>query len=594
MSSKRITSLLAAALLALTFAVAPRADATQTLFGATRPPTLTDPDRVSVELGVKFSPTVNGTISGIRFYKSRSNTGRHIGTLWSSQGKQLARVTFSKESASGWQQARLAHPVAVRKGVTYVASYLAPSGRYSSATQGFSKPYRSKSLTVPVGGGVYAYGRGGFPSKTWNNSNYYVDVMFTPAAPQPTPEPTPKPSPGPTVPTDQPNVHIGQLPRIPWEGAAYWGRFAKANAAGWDDPDFFPVAVWWSVASSAEEVAFDKSLGINTYVLTNPQADYRLIEDGGLFYVGGPMAGATAASPHWVGTFLDDEVDGRFEPGEGFAILQQESANNSPATTGRFRYANYTSSLVTYDRAASIRNQYVNAYTDAVSLDQYFYSVPQCDWGASSLRWATPIGQTPITPTNCRTSSSYGKMVDLMREADATDGRLQSIWNFVEVVGDHQRLDGDKVQGAAMSSVIHGARGIAWFPQSFEGGCTTGNAFRTYQYSQTDCLKAQVEGAQKVNKLIASLAPVLNTQSVRWNFGPGIDSMLKVRDGSAYVFAMTRDGGTGLRTFTLPHGVNGDQVEVIGENRSISVVGRTFSDTFAKESSYHIYRIALQ
>ncbi len=42
---------------------------------------------------------------GIRFYKGVANTGTHMGALWSSTGAKLANVTFSGETASGWQQA---------------------------------------------------------------------------------------------------------------------------------------------------------------------------------------------------------------------------------------------------------------------------------------------------------------------------------------------------------------------------------------------------------------------------------------------------------------------------------------------------------
>jgi hypothetical protein len=68
--------------------------------------------------------------------------------------------------------------------------------------------------------------------------------------------------------------------------------------------------------------------------------------------------------------------------------------------------------------------------------------------------------------------------------------------------------------------------------------------------------------------------------------------MLKTYDGSAYIFAMT-DGTTGSRTFTLPQGVAGRSVEVIGENRTIPVTGGGFSDSFASEYTYHVYRISL-
>ena len=47
-------------------------------------------DTSSVELGVQFQATQNGTISGIRFYKEPDNTGTHTGTLWTASGTELA------------------------------------------------------------------------------------------------------------------------------------------------------------------------------------------------------------------------------------------------------------------------------------------------------------------------------------------------------------------------------------------------------------------------------------------------------------------------------------------------------------------------
>ena len=70
-------------------------------------------------------------ISGIRFYKASTNTGTHIGNLWTSGGQLLASATFTGESASGWQQVNFAQPVTVNKNTTYIASYFAPKGHYS-------------------------------------------------------------------------------------------------------------------------------------------------------------------------------------------------------------------------------------------------------------------------------------------------------------------------------------------------------------------------------------------------------------------------------------------------------------------------------
>ena len=96
----------------------------------------------------------------------------------------------------------------------------------------------------------------------------------------------------------------------------------------------------------------------------------------------------------------------------------------------------------------------------------------------------------------------------------------------------------------------------------------------------------------KVNAQVQALAPVLNTQSYAWTFGTGLETSLKVYEGDAYVLAMT-DGGTGSRTFTLPSGVNGGTVEVVGENRTLPVTNGTFTDSFATEATHHVYRVSL-
>ena len=80
----------------------------------------------------------NGWITGIRFYKGSGNTGTHVGSLWTANGTLLGQVTFTNESATGWQQANFSSPIAVTAGTTYVASYLAPNGGYADDSNYFA------------------------------------------------------------------------------------------------------------------------------------------------------------------------------------------------------------------------------------------------------------------------------------------------------------------------------------------------------------------------------------------------------------------------------------------------------------------------
>ncbi len=148
---------------------------------STVPTVLEDSDQAAVSLGVRFSPSVNGTVTGVRFYKGPNNTGTHTGALWRADGTQLATGTFTGESSAGWQTLTFAQPVAVTANTEYVASYRTTVGRYSVTPNGFGSANLSKPpLQVAGDSGSYTYGTG-FPSSS-SPSNYMVDVLFSKSA----------------------------------------------------------------------------------------------------------------------------------------------------------------------------------------------------------------------------------------------------------------------------------------------------------------------------------------------------------------------------------------------------------------------------
>ncbi|MEI2765473.1 MAG: N,N-dimethylformamidase beta subunit family domain-containing protein [Dermatophilaceae bacterium] len=153
------------------------------LFGVEAPAKIDSGDPYAVELGVRFSSSQHGWITGVRFYKASTNTGTHVGTLWSAAGAVLARGTFVNESATGWQSLIFPAPVEVTAGTAYVASYSAPGGHYSQTLDKFRQTYAAAPLTAPaatptVGNGVYA-ALGNFPTAQYGAPSYAVDVLFS-------------------------------------------------------------------------------------------------------------------------------------------------------------------------------------------------------------------------------------------------------------------------------------------------------------------------------------------------------------------------------------------------------------------------------
>src|ERR1700730_17338101 len=165
-----------------------QAQTTNSLWSSsTTPANVNEPDTSSVELGIKFTSDVNGTVRAIRFYKGAKNVGKHTVTLWSSGGTKLATATSVNESASGWQTVILSTPIAITAGKTYVASYHTP-GYYAAHINYFTAYYSNGILHPPIGAGVYRYSTSSaFPKSVWNNSNYWVDIVFNSGTTPPPP-----------------------------------------------------------------------------------------------------------------------------------------------------------------------------------------------------------------------------------------------------------------------------------------------------------------------------------------------------------------------------------------------------------------------
>ncbi|WP_413250417.1 DUF4082 domain-containing protein [Sinomonas flava] len=144
-------------------------------------PNVNDPN--AVELGMQFTSDVAGSVTAIKFYKGAQNTGIHVGHLWTAAGTLLATVTFSGETTSGWQTATLSSAVAVSANTTYVVSYYAPNGGYSANGAYFTSsadnpPLHGLQSATGHLNGLYRYGSSGFPSSSYNATNYWVDVVF--------------------------------------------------------------------------------------------------------------------------------------------------------------------------------------------------------------------------------------------------------------------------------------------------------------------------------------------------------------------------------------------------------------------------------
>lgn len=391
------------------------------------------------------------------------------------------------------------------------------------------------------------------------------------------------------------------LPRVPWEGGpTYYADFPVARAAGWTDPAFFPIGVWFESVLTQGDVDLDKAAGLNTYVELTENSDIDLVRRNGMFAIPSTPSMAGAATVGWL---ITDEADMIYGPGDdpwsgeygwntcnpiqdeggrcGYTVMEA-LRKTLPAGDGRMKYTNYGKGVMLWEDDAEAA-RFVNGYTQLVSNDLYWYTDPNiCD---EMPLWLGLPSRT------CRLAANYGVTMDKMRRLDALDGRRQPIWSFVEdghpfTEDDAPTITGDQLAGAVMSSLIHEARGIIYFNHNFGGPCQSQHVLR-------DCGRTTTRPAvTEIDRRIRALAPVLNSQSYQHAFHPRLDTMLKERDGSFYVFAMLgRAESPGTYTFTLPSGMGGAAAEVLFEDRTVPITAGAFSDRFAAEYSYHVYRI---
>lgn len=364
-----------------------------------------------------------------------------------------------------------------------------------------------------------------------------------------------------------------------------------------NDPTFFALGVWLETVTNKAEVALDQSFGLNLYVglARDGLIELDAIEASGTHLLiqadewsGDPRADHPAVD----GWLVYDEADLMYGPGWddwtgtdgwntcspiqdhggqcGYTVMKHFSDRVPP---GALRYANYGVGLTHFESDAEAEVFINNGFQEVVSADEYAFTRPDAR-------------------AKDRKGASYGSTVDRLRTLDGLDGVRQPVWGFVEVghpftEGSAPTITAPQMQSAVWHSIIAGARGIVYFNHSFGGSCPT------YSVLRERCDPQMTAAVTEVNSQITELAPVLNAPfadgyvtakgpaKVMAKFGP---------DGAWYVFAGADTTGTVGGDVTLTVAA-GSTVEVLYENRTLSVRDGQFGDAFADGNAVHIYRV---
>ena len=152
-------------------------------------------DATPINFGVTFRSDVDGYVTGVKFFNPEfgNQSGNDVGKLWAcnsadcflgSGGTELASATFAADGSEGWKTARFSTPVHISPSTFYIVSYYATAGRYKASPFYFSNDYHNAPLhalkSSTTQNGSFNPSGSGFPSNTFNSTNYWVDVEFQP------------------------------------------------------------------------------------------------------------------------------------------------------------------------------------------------------------------------------------------------------------------------------------------------------------------------------------------------------------------------------------------------------------------------------
>jgi hypothetical protein len=384
---------------------------------------------------------------------------------------------------------------------------------------------------------------------------------------------------------------VQTVPTIAWTNPyAGWSRGIPTAT----DPTFFPIAVWLQGSWHATEMG---QLGINVYVGNNAGTDALAASDlatlkahGIYAIVGQDSVGlANIDDPTIVGWWSSpDEPDNAQETAQMTCCDPPVAPSAMVSEYDTYEAGDPTRPVflglgqgVAYDgwegRGSNAPPEpgYVPA-ADIVDFDIYPYN--NCDGDANEQ---VTCGQFWLNATG----------VDRLH---GWSSRGQAVWTDIETTtiqkgGTHPPTPA-QTRSEVWLALIHGANGITYFVDTWEPSFREDGIFAD---------PTMVAAVTALNQQIEMLAPELNSADVPGlvsvassNPAAPIDTMVKAKGQTLYVFAAISRAGTATGSFTIAGMSGGGVATVVGESRTVKVTAGKFSDPFAA-SGVHIYQIDL-
>lgn len=345
------------------------------------------------------------------------------------------------------------------------------------------------------------------------------------------------------------------------------------------DADFFPIGVW---LQSPTRAASYKAIGINTFVgLYEGPTEQQLaaLARQHMFAVAEQNdVGLKSVNRNVIKAWMQgDEPDNAQPIGLGLYGTCVPAAEVARRT--RKIKARDPTRPVMINFGQGVANEFWRG-RGPCNGDRGYYDI--AFQGADILSY-------DIYPVGSATPQVRGKLEYVARGVANLVKRAthrQRIWMALETTAldPTRRPTAAEVRAEVWMALIHGAKGIFYFVHEFKPNFREDAIFR---YPDI------VEEVTKTNRLITSLAPVLNSPSrsgtIAVSSTTPIATMLKVFENTTYIFAVAMQNSPS--TVRIAVGDAQDtSARVLGEDRSVTVTHGVFEDQFEGYGA-HLYQI---
>lgn len=349
--------------------------------------------------------------------------------------------------------------------------------------------------------------------------------------------------------------------------------------------NLFPIGVYWQPTGS-----FDlwKSRGVNTvigfYSKPSDMAEFnRAAVSKGLWMIRNP-----AANP------ADDLHQKNLL---AWAHADEPDINGVPAGTLAADYLKWKTADPTRPVIVNFSGQNAQYQADGLTDALYQQYSQSADWISSDVypvtAWNHPDWIDKNAKLNLKDPTNNGGVpfnpgnsVDKLRALSGGKKQLAYIETSFQNIGrgpakGARGATAAEVRGETWDAIVHGARGIVYFPQSFHP-------------DQTDATPASVVAEMKrTNAKITEMAAVLNSgsdaSSNPMTLGGGLEGTWREYGGKMYYFVLNFSHAAARKAKVTLTGVAGkSMIEVMDESRKLTAMNGSIVDHFAPYQ-LHIY-----